>query len=139
MRKFLFVAAFLSQVALAQQSAPVFMAEGENLAQRLTAFALRQDVAAGDARVVQTKDWLAKAAKATGEDEKAVAAASVRAAKFFLDLTRMPATPLETLEAVARAAKPGEPMGDVLMHYVEARRAAPGKTHAEALQALGAR
>ena len=132
MKRFLFVAALLlSTFAAAQSATRQFFAEGDNLAQRLVAFAVREDVADGD--------WLAHAAKATGEDEKAIAAATVRAAKFFLDLTRVRASPLEPLEAVATAAKPGQTMSDVLMAYVEARKLAANKSHAEAMATLRAR
>lgn len=121
----------------AQPTTPAFVADGENVAQRLVAFALRTDVAANDPRVVQARDWLARAAKATGEDEPAVAASCVRAARYFRDLTHTAASPLEPLEAIAKAAKPGQAMSDVMMAYIEARRQAPNKSHAEALTAIG--
>lgn len=125
-----------SGLAAAQPSTPFFVAEDDNVALRFTAFALRTELAATDARVVRTRDWLTRAAQSTGEDERAVAAACVRAARFFQDLTRQPANALEPLEALARTAKPGEPMGDVLLHYIEARKQAADKSHAAALNAL---
>lgn len=128
-----------SPVVRAQPSTPHFVAEGENVAHRLVAFALGAEVAEDDSRVVKAREWLARTAKATGEDERAIAASCVRAARYFLDLTRVRASPLETLEGVASIAKPRLAMSDALMNYVEARRKTAGKSHAEAMAALGAK
>ena len=140
MKRFLLVAALLFAPLAAVQAAPSFiLAEGDDVAHRLTAFSLRAEVAANDPRVAQARDWLARAVKATGEEERAIAAACVRTAKYFQDLTRVRATPLETLEALATTAKHGQAMSDVLLAYVETRRKLDGMGHAQALAALGAR
>jgi len=140
MKRFLFVAALLlSPLAFAQPSTPDFVATGEHLARRFVAFAVRAEVADNDPRVVQASDWLARAAKATGEEDRAIAAACARAARFLQDLTRVRATALEPLEALATAAKPGQAMSDVLLAYVEARKQTAGKSHAEAMAALATR
>lgn len=137
MKRFLLaVALLLPMLVAAQPSTPDFVAEGDHVVQRFVAFALRTEVAENDPRVVQAGDWLARAARATGEEDRAVAAACVRAARFFQDLTRVRANALEPLEALATTAKPGQAMSDVLMAYVEARKSAAGKSHAEALAAL---
>jgi len=72
---------------------------------------------------------------ATGETEMAVAAACTRAARFIFDATRSPATPLDVLDGLL-AQKVRAPMSDAIGRYVEARRNAAGKTHAEAVAAL---
>lgn len=104
-------------------------------AQRLVELSLRQEVTAADPLVVQTWAQLKKAAKASGEDEQAVAAASVRAARFIFDATKAPATPLDVVDAVAAKGR-GRPLSDTIGAYVEARRNSAGKTHAEALAAM---
>ncbi|MDQ5943099.1 MAG: hypothetical protein QG572_1915, partial [Pseudomonadota bacterium] len=61
-------------------------AEGsESIPQRMVALAVKQDVAANDPRVVRARSQMAKAMKATGETEQAVAAACTRAARFIFD------------------------------------------------------
>lgn len=104
-------------------------------AQRLVELSLKQEVAATDPRVAQAQAQLKKAAKAAGEDEQAVAAASVRAARFLFDATKAPVTPLDVVDAVAARGK-GRPLADTVGAYVEARRNSAGKTHAEALSAM---
>ena len=137
MKRFLLLAALLlSALVSAQPSTPDFVAEGDHIAQRFVAFSLRAEVAEDDPRVAQAGDWLARAAKATGEEDRAVAAACVRAARFFQDLTRVRANALEPLEALATAAKPGQAMSDVLMAYIEARSKSAGKSHAAALATM---
>lgn len=127
----------LSFSAAAERPARVTVLEGDNLAQSIVAASLREDVAAGDVRVKQARAWLDKAVAVTGEEEKAVAAFSERTARWFFDISRSRATALEMLEALALLAKPGTTMNDTLRGYIEARRAAAGKSHAEALKALG--
>jgi hypothetical protein len=137
MKRLLLAVLMLVSLPLAAQPAsPHFLADGAHLAQRFTAFALREDVAEADPRVARTRDWLARAAQATGEEEGAIAAACVRTAKFLQDGARVRASALEPLEALATAAKPGRTMSDGLMAYVEARKQAPDKSHAAAMAAL---
>ena len=139
MKRLLAVACLLlSFAAAAERPARVTVLEGDNLAQNIVAASLREDVAAADARVKQAQAWLEKASAATGEEAKAVAAFSERTARWFFDISRSKATALEMLEALALLAKPGTTMNDTLRDYIEARRAAAGKSHAEALKALGA-
>jgi hypothetical protein len=110
--------------------------EGEgSVAQRLVALSLKQEVSESDARVAATKAQLKAAAQATGETEQAVAAACTRAARFLFDATKAPATSLDVLDGLL-AQKSRAPMSDAIGRYVEARRNASGKTHAEALAAL---
>lgn len=111
-------------------------AEGsESIPQRMVSLAAKQEVAANDPRVVRARSQMAKAIKATGEAEQAVAAACTRASRFIFDSTKSPATSLEVLDALAEKGA-GKPMSDTIGRYVEARRNAAGKTHAEAMAAL---
>ncbi|MDP2811289.1 MAG: hypothetical protein Q8O34_14185 [Rhodocyclaceae bacterium] len=110
-----------------------------DLARQLTAASLKEDVAENDKRVLQSRAWFDKVVKATGEDEKAVAAQCQRTAMYILDLTRVRATPVEVLEALALHAKTAGSMQDAALAYVNARRAAPDKSHAAALAALATR
>lgn len=137
MKRLLAIAALLLSLGAVAEPAKVTVLESDDLARGIVAASLREEVAAGDPRVAPARDWLAKAAKTYGEDPKAVAAHCERTARWFLDLTRSRATPLEMLEALALLAKPGTTMQDAMRGYIEARRAAPGKTHAEALAKLG--
>jgi hypothetical protein len=97
--------------------------------------AAKQDVSGNDPRVVRARGQMAKAIKATGETEQAVAAACTRAARFIFDATKSPATSVEVLDALAEKGA-GRPMSDTIGRYVEARRNSAGKTHAEAMAAL---
>lgn len=138
MKRILAVACLLCSLsAFAERPARVTVLEGDNLALNIVAASLREEVAPADARVKQARGWLDKAVAVTGEDEKAVAAFSERTARWFFDATRSKATALEMLEALALLAKSGTPMQDTLRDYIQARRNAAGKTHAEALKALG--
>lgn len=111
-------------------------AEGsESIPQRMVSLAAKQDVPGNDPRVVRARGQMAKAIKATGETEQAVAAACTRAARFIFDATKSPATSVEVLDALAEKGA-GRPMSDTIGRYVEARRNSAGKTHAEAMAAL---
>lgn len=137
MKRIIAVALALVSLAAAADPAKVTVLESDDLARGIVAAAVRDDVAPTDPRVGAARGWLAKAAKTYGEDPKAIAAHCERSARWFLDLTRSRATPLEMLEALALPAKPDATMQDAMRAYIEARRAAPGKTHAEALKTLG--
>ena len=132
------IACLLISLAAAAEPAKVTVLESDDLARGIVAASLREEPAAGDARVGQARTWLARAAKAYAEDEKAVAAQCERSARWFFDITRSRATPLEMLEGLAALAKPGLPLQDAMRDYIAVRRATPGKTHAEALAKLGA-
>jgi hypothetical protein len=95
--------------------------------------ALGNDVAESDARVVRTRGQLEQVAKVTGETPEAVAAACVRTAGWFFDVTRTRATSLEMLDALVKLARAGTPMQDTLREYIQARRQVAGHGHAEAL------
>lgn len=110
-------------------------AGGESIPQRMVSLAAKEDVAASDARVLRAREQMARAMKNTGEAEPAVAAACTRAARFIFDSTKSPATSLEVLDALAEKGR-GRPMSDSIGRYVEARRNAPGKTHAEAMATM---
>lgn len=125
----------LSFAAAAERPARAVI-EGGDIARAMAAASVREDVAAGDPRVAQARAWLGRVTKATGEDERAVAAQCERTARWFLDMTKHRATSLEMLEALALLGRPGVPMQDTLRDYVLARRSTAGKTHAEALASL---
>lgn len=119
------------------QPSHTLMLDGD-LARQMTALSLKEDVAGNDKRVAQARAWLDKVVKATGEDEKAVAAQCQRTAKYILDLMRARATPVEVLEALALHARTAGSMQDAAMAYVNARRQAADKSHAAALAAMAA-
>ena len=122
--------AFASGHALAANPVEA-VTEGGSVAQ----LSLKQEVADNDSRVLAADRQLKAAAQATGETEMAVAAACTRAARFIFDATRSPATPLDVLDGLL-AQRVRAPMSDAIGRYVEARRNAAGKTHAEAVAAL---
>lgn len=121
------------------QPGRISVLDGDNLARQLTVMSIREDLAENDKRIAQTRAWLDKVVKTTGEDEKAVAATCQRTAKFIIDSTRSRATPLEVLEGLALHVKAGQPMPDTTLAYVNARRQSADKSHAAALAALAAR
>lgn len=108
-------------------------------ARRLAAYEAGRDVAAGDPRVARFQGQLARVAGITGEGEDVIAAACVRTARHVFDVTRSKATPGELLDVLVRHARPGTPMQDTFRDYVTARRNVPGRSHAEALAAMGGR
>jgi hypothetical protein len=110
----------------------------EEAADRLLAVSLKQEVAANDPRVTQTRLWLDKAAKLAGEEPTAIAYACSRYAGHLHDAAQVEATPLELLEALTRFGKAGKPMRDTLQEYATARKAVPGRSHADTLVALTA-
>ncbi len=126
--------AFASGHALAANPVEA-VTEGCSVAQRMVTLSLKQEVADNDSRVLAADRQLKAAAQATGETEMAVAAACTRAARFIFDATRSPATPLDVLDGLL-AQRVRAPMSDAIGRYVEARRNAAGKTHAEAVAAL---
>ncbi len=139
MRIVLAVAGLLFSFAAiaAENPARVTVLEDDNLGLNIVAASQRENVAPADPRVKQAQAWLDRTTAVTGEDGKAVAAACERTSRWFFDATRHRATPLEMLEALALLAKSGTPMQDTLRDYIQARRAAAGKSHAEALAAMG--
>lgn len=122
-------------IAAASPLESVTASGAESIPQRMVSLAAKQDVAASDPRVARASAQMTKAMKATGETEQAVAAACTRAARFIFDATKSPATSLDVLDALAEKGA-GRPMSDTIGRYVEARRNAAGKTHAEAMAAL---
>ena len=115
----------LAASAVHAQPSHALMLDGD-LARQMTALSMREDVAENDKRVLQSRAWLDRVVKATGEDEKAVAAQCQRTAKYILDLMRARATPIEVLEALALHARTPGSMQDAAMAYVNARRQAAG-------------
>jgi fructose-specific component phosphotransferase system IIB-like protein len=135
-----FLAMLLLSGAAAAQKAHVAIVEGEDMARQIVVQSLREDVAADDARVAKARAWLDKAVKASGEPERAVAAACERTARYFFDLTKTRASALEMLEALAAYGRPGRPMQETFSDYIKARRQAAGMSHAAAMTAMaGAR
>ena len=137
MRSFFLLFSLLPALVLATASPleTVTAAGKESIAQRMVSLSTRQEVPENDPRVVRTKAQMAKAMKNTGETEQAVAAACTRAARFLYDSTKSPASSLDVLDALAEKGA-GRSMSDSIGRYVEARRNAAGKTHAEAMAAL---
>jgi hypothetical protein len=137
MKRLLALASLLFSLAAVADPAKVTVLDGEDIAQRIVAVSLREDVPAADARVVAARKWLERAAKAYGEDPKTVAASCERSARWFFDITRSHATVLEMLEGVALLARPGTTLQDAMRSYIQARREVPAKSHAAALAKLG--
>lgn len=137
MRSLFFMICLLPALSLAAVTPLESVTAGgaESIPQRMVSLAAKQDVAANDPRVQRASAQMAKAMKATGETEPAVAAACTRAARFIYDSTKSPATSLEVLDALAEKGA-GRPMSDTIGRYVEARRNSAGKTHAEAMAVL---
>lgn len=137
MRSLLLLSCLLPVLAIAAATPleSVTAEGGESIPQRMVSLSVRQEVAANDSRVVHARSQMAKAMKATGETEQALAAACTRAARFIFDATKAPATSVEVLDALAEKGA-GKPMSDTIGRYVEARRNAAGKTHAEAMAVL---
>lgn len=107
-----------------------------DVALRLTLQALNETVPAGDPRVAQTRGWLARAMRASGEtDDQAVAATCVRLSRYLFDVTKQRVSPLEVLEALARHAPAGKPLQETTQRYFELR-AKQKLDHAGALTAM---
>lgn len=137
MRSFLLLSCLLPALAIAAASPleSVTASGNESIPQRMVSLSTRQEVPENDPRVVRAKAQMAKAMKNTGETEQAVAAACTRAARFIYDSTKSPASSLDVLDALVEKGA-GRSMSDSIGRYVEARRNAAGKTHAEAMAAL---
>lgn len=105
---------------------------------RLTVAALGDDVQAKDPRVTQTRAWIAQAAKATGEEDESIAAASVRLSHYLFDVTKIRVSPLEVLEAVAKYAPVGKPLNETTQRYFNLR-VKQKLNHAAALAAMNAK
>lgn len=129
--------ASLLLAALVSGTAAAAGQPADEVAQRLTAASLKQEIAENDPRVEQTRKLLDKAVKLTREEPVAVGAACSRYAGHLFDAIHEPATALELLEALVAFGKSGKPMNETLQDYVAARKAAPGKSHAEAMAVLG--
>ena len=102
---------------------------------RLVTAAVGDDVKPGDPRIAQTRNWLAQAMKATGEEDEAVASACMRLSRYLLDVTKIRVSPLEVLEMLAKHAPAGKPMNETTNRYFELR-AKKKLGHAEAMAAL---
>ncbi len=113
------------------------LSPSDQVADRLLAASVPEEIAPNDPRLAQVKIQLGKAAKLTAEEPTAVAAACSRYAGHLHDSAHLSATPLELLEALSRFGKAGKPMNDTLQDYATARKATPMRSHAEALAAMG--
>lgn len=109
---------------------------GSNPAQGMANLSAGQELAANDPRVVQAQAWLKQAAKAAGEEEGFVANSCIKVARHIFDAAKVRALPLEVLEALAKFAPAGTPIGDTTRRYFEARRDSPNKSHGEAMAAM---
>jgi hypothetical protein len=137
MKALVILLALLFSLPALAQKAHVAVVEGEDMARQIVVQSLREDVPVEDARVAKARGWLDKAVKASGESERAVAAACERTARYFFDLTKVRATALEMLEALAAYGRSGRPMQETLSDYVKARRQAADKSHGAALAVMG--
>jgi hypothetical protein len=108
-----------------------------NIPQRLVEASVNQDVAAGDPRVAQTRDLIARVMKATGETEQSVAQVCMRNARYIFDFSRQRVGALEVLEALAKHAPAGKPINDTTQRYFNLR-VKEKLGHAEALAAMAA-
>jgi hypothetical protein len=108
-----------------------------NVPQRLVAATLNQEVPANDPRVAKARDQLAQVMKATGEDEQTVATTCIRNARYIFDFSRQRTTPLEVLEALAKFAPAGKPLGDTTQRY-SGLRVQKRISHAEAMAQMAA-
>ncbi len=133
------IAALLATLFVAPAQAQIVVDLGADPAREIAAQAAGtprgQELPVTDARVKQAREWLKQAAAATGETEDIVAASAVKLSRYIYDVTKVRVTPMETLEAIARAPA-GRPLGDTTSAYFQARRAAPNKTHAEAMATM---
>lgn len=111
--------------------------EGDSAVHLVMQAAGGEEVAADDVRVVRSREWLTQATRATGEDDKAVAATCVRLSRYLFDVTKQRVSALEVLEALAAYAPPGKPMQETTQRYFELR-ARRKLDHAGALAALAA-
>lgn len=134
MNKLFFLLFFFAGSACAADGVAV---AGDDVAQRIAAASVKQEVAADDPRVAQTRKLLDKAVKLTREEPMAIAAACSRYAGHLFDSIHERATALELLEALAAFGRSGRPMNETLQDYVAARKVAPGKSHVEAMTKLG--
>ncbi len=89
------------------------------------------------ARVRTVEDWLARASRNTGETPETVLAACVRNVRYLFDAGKVPATPVELLEALNAYSTKNEILNNLLHRYDAARLAAPDKSHGAAMRALG--
>ena len=111
----------------------------DDIAQRMTELSAKQVIAANDPRVTQTRTWLDKVVKRSQTSPIAVEAACARYVGHLHDAAHIKATPLELLEALANFGKADKPIPEILQDYVQVRKTAAGKTHAEAMAVLGAK
>jgi hypothetical protein len=108
-----------------------------NVPQRLVEVSASQEVPASDPRIAVAREQLGRVAKATGENEQAVAYACMRNARYIFDATRQRVTPLEVLEALAKHAPAGKPLNEATQRYANLR-VKDRLGHAEAMAALAA-
>lgn len=106
-----------------------------DVAANLVAQAVGDAVPPADPRVAKARDWLARTAQATGEEEKAIAAGSVRLSRHLFDVTKQRISPLDVLEALARDTPASKSMHASMNRYFELR-AKRKLDHAGALAAL---
>jgi len=109
---------------------------GGEVALRMTARSFSQELAANDPRVARTRTLLDQAVQLTHEEPITIEAACSRYVGHLFDSAHIAATPLELLEALAGFGQVGQPMNETLQAYASARRAAPAKSHTEAMAAL---
>lgn len=92
-----------------------------DVAQRFLEVSLREDVPPNHPRLAQTREQLQRVAKASGENENAVAQICMRNARFVFDAARIDVRPHEVLEAAAKYAMAGKPLSETTQRYVQLR------------------
>lgn len=94
-----------------------------------------EKVAPADPRVQKARDWINQTMQATGEEDKTVAAATVRLSRYLFDVTKQRISPLEVLEALARGTPASKSIHETMNRYFELR-AKQKLDHAGALAGL---
>lgn len=126
--------ALLLILALASGSAAATSTDA--VALQMTSLSVGHEVAADYPAVTRTRTLLDQVSARYGDDATAIFAACRRYLGHLHDAAQIKATPLELLSALATSGKAGQPINDVLLAYVAARKAAAQRTHAQAMALL---
>ena len=92
-----------------------------DVARRLLEVSLREDIPDTHPRLAQTREQLQRVAKASGQNENAIAQICMRNARYAFEASRTDVRPLEVLEAAARFHKAGQPLSETTQRYVALR------------------
>lgn len=92
-----------------------------DIAQRFLEVSLREDIPPNHPRLAKTREQLQRVAKASGENENAVAQICMRNARYVFDAGRIDVRPHEVLDAAAKYAVAGQPLSETTQRYVQLR------------------